>query len=132
MTISTRMMSLGDYIFAIDSAAYQELERENSWRWPANAVIGTKPKRQFTGEDEDSIRLNGIIFPHFVAQRRGLDQLPLMRQEAGKGVPLMMVDGTGRVWGRMCILSIRERQKTFFSNGMPRCIEFGIELSSYG
>lgn len=132
MADSTVMMALGDYLFSVSSAAYQELERTNEWRWPTVERIGAAPARQYVGPGDDIIRMSGTIYPHFVAQRRGLDQLPLMRQEASKGEPLTLVDGTGKVWGNFCVLSIREGQKAFFSDGAPRCIEFTIEVGAYG
>lgn len=130
------MMSLGDFVFGISTAAYVELERQNSWRWPALDRIGAKPRTQSIGPGQETLRLSGTIYPHFVAQQRGLDQLPLMRDEADRssetGEPLLLVDGTGLIWGEFVITNLREGQNTFFSDGTPRAITFDIDLAGYG
>lgn len=132
MTDSTVMMALGDFRFCVSTAAYQELQRKNEWRWPTVERIGAKPARQYVGPGDEKISLRGIIYPHFVAQKQGLAQTAQMRAAADKGEPLLLVDGTGLVWGDYCILSLEETQTVFFSNGMPRKIEFTIELGAYG
>jgi phage tail protein len=126
------MMALGDLRFSISTAAYTELERTSDYRHPTVDRIGSKPARQFIGAGDDQIQLSGTIYPAFRPQRQGLAQVSIMRQEAEKGEPLLMVDGRGRVWGEYVILSIRERQTTFFSDGSPRKIDFDMALGAYG
>jgi phage protein U len=129
---STTMMALGDFRFSISTAAYTDLERSNEWRWPSLDRIGVRPARQFTGPGEETVNMRGTIYPGFVAQRRGLDQIPKMRAIADAGEPLMLVDGAGRAWGEFCIVSLREGQRTFYSDGTPRAIDFDISLVAYG
>lgn len=126
------MMALGEFRFSLATAAFQDLERNNEWRWPTQDRIGSKPARQFVGEGDDTISLNGVIYPHFRAQRAGLSQVSQMREIAGRGLPLTLVDGSGRVWGEYCILTLREGQKVFFSDGRPRSITFDLSLGAYG
>lgn len=123
------MMALGEFRFGLDTAAYQELSRSNSWRWPSVDRIGARPAVQFAGPGEETISMTGQVYPHF---RGGLGQIAAMRAEADKGKPLLMVDGTGQVWGKYVITDIRETQKTFFSNGAPRCQDFDLSLQAYG
>lgn len=120
------MLALGDFRFGMSTAAYQSLERENSWRWPTTESIGERPKPQFVGPGDETIRLSGVVYPHFASA--GLGQIDAMRAEADKGRPLLMVCGRGRKWGRYAITSIREGQHTLFSNGAPRCQEFELTL----
>jgi hypothetical protein len=123
------MMGLGEYRFGLSTAAYQELSRTTSWRWPTVERIGARPASQFVGPGEDSVTMNGIIYPHF---RGGLKQIEAMRAEADKGKPLNLVDGTGQLWGQYVITEVREGQATFFSNGAPRSQTFDITLQAYG
>jgi phage protein U len=129
---STTMMALGGFRFSLPTSAYTELERNNAWRWPSQDRIGRAPALQFVGRGEETISMRGTIYPTFIAQRAGLEQLPAMRAAADLGEPLLMVSGSGRVYGLMCITSIREGQKVFFSDGTPRSIEFDTSLSAYG
>lgn len=123
------MLALGDYRFGLATAAYQDLQRTSSWRWQTVDRIGVAPATQYVGPGGESIELSGVVYPHF---KGGLGQLDAMRAEAGKGEPLMLVDGMGKVWGKYVVTEVREGQKTFFSNGMPRCQEFNLSLQSYG
>jgi len=125
------MMKLGDhYKFSIDTAAYQELTRTTSYRWAKQERIGRLPARQYVGPGDDVIEMSGLIFPQF---RSGLEQLNKMRAEAGKGKPLMLVDGRGKVWGKFCIEEVREKQgPEFFKGGAPKRQEFGLKLGIYG
>lgn len=126
---STVMMALGDYRYSLSTAAYQELTHTNAWRWASVDRIGARPAMQFVGPGEESVTMNGCIYPAF---RGGLGQINAMRAEADKGQPLLLVDGTGRVWGKFCITEIRETQKVLFSDGTPRAQEFDITLQAYG
>jgi len=120
------MVRLGDFKFSMSTAAYQSLERENAWRWPSAEVIGFMPQPQYVGPGDATIRLSGVVYPHFAGA--GLGQIDDMRAEADKGEPLRMVDGTGLYWGRWAIATLREWQSTFWSNGAPRCQEFELCL----
>lgn len=129
MSESRVMVALGDYRFSVDTAAYQNLERCTNYRWAAVERMGQKPQQQYLGPGEDTISLDGVLYP---AYRGGLGQLSEMREEAAKGEPLLMVDGTGRVWGDFCITEVRETQTAFFSNGQPRKVEFSLSLTASG
>lgn len=126
------MLSLGSYVFGISTAAYDDLQRTSEFRWASQDRIGAAPALQWIGRGSDTISLSGKVYPSFYAGSKGLEQVARMREAASAGKPLLMVDGSGRMWGLYCITSIREGQTTFFSDGRPRCIDFSIELSAYG
>lgn len=128
MEASQIMMALGDYRFALNTAAYQTLERETAWRWPTVDSIGQHPAPQFVGKGSDTIRLAGTIYPHFAG---GLEQVDAIRAEADKGEPLRMVCGRGKPWGYWAITGLRETQRVFWSNGAPRAQEFELSLLFY-
>lgn len=123
------MMALGDYRFGIDTAAYQSLTRTDEWRWPVAERLTREPASQYVGPGLTIVELSGVILPHF---RGGLGQLPAMRAEAGKGKPLLLVDGRGEVWGEYCITRLQEVQGNHMSMGVPRRIEFTLSLQAYG
>ena len=58
------MMALGLYVFGLYTVPYQQLQRQMSWRHPANSRIGKRPARQFLGpvtahELENAIEASG-------------------------------------------------------------------------
>ena len=55
-----------------------------------------------------------------------------MRAEAGKGQPLMLVDGQGEVWQQWVITRVEETRRVFFADGTPRKIKFRLDLRRYG
>ena len=126
---SSYLMKLGDYTFSIDSAAYQTLSRTTEYRWRSQPRVGRLPAQQFMGPGEETLSLDGVIYPHF---KGGLSQLDAMRTEAGKGEPLMLVDGTGHIWQQWVINQVEETHKTLFEDGTPRRVEFRLQLSRYG
>jgi phage protein U len=123
------MMKLGAFNFSINTAAYQSFSRSASYRWQAQERYGRGPAQQFTGYGEESITLAGDIYPDYAG---GLHQIDAMRTEAGKGKPLLLVDGRGYVWGKWVIQSIEEDQSTFLGNGVARKMSFTLKIARYG
>lgn len=94
--MSETMMALGAFRFSLDTAAYQDFKRSQTYRWQSQERLLRRPALQFLGLGEETIELNGLIYPHF---RGGLTQVETMRVEANKGSRLVLVDGLGFVWG---------------------------------
>ena len=126
--MSETMMALGGYRFSLTSAAYQELRRINAYRWQAQERLQRLPAQQFVGPGSETLDLKGTIYPHY---RGGTKQLDLMRAQAGLGVPLLLVDGLGFIWGRWVILQVDETQTVMLTNGLPRKLEFQLRLTRY-
>ncbi len=123
------MMSLGDYRFSADAAAYRELERSQSFRWQAQQRLAAPPAYQYLGPGADAISLRGVLYPH---HRGGLGQIHALRAEAGRGKPLLLTTGNGEALGRWCVTRIDETQRLFFADGKPRQVEFRLRLVYYG
>jgi len=134
------LMTLGDgqeqFRFAIDTAAYQSLNRKTEWRWPAQERLWEKPALQFTGRGSDEITLEGVILP---AWKGGTEQIKRMRAladaalRAGSGArPLLLVTGYGDVLGQWVITAIEEEQPTVGPLGAPVEQRFRLTLAAYG
>ena len=91
------MMVLGAFRFSLSTAAYQEFVHKVEYRWVRQDVLGESPVHQYVGPGEQTITMRGVIYPHY---KGGLNQIALMRAQASLGIPLFMIDGTGRVWGQ--------------------------------
>jgi phage protein U len=126
------MAQLGTYQFSLDTAAFDTLQRQTAYRWQAQQRIGRAPAMQFLGAGEDTVELNGTIYPHF---RGGLGQLALMRAAASNGEPLPLTyafETAGQYAGLWCIQSVRDNRSVFFRDGAARKIEFSLTLAAYG
>ena len=128
----TYMAKLGDFMFSLDTAAFQELDRQSQYRWQGIERVGRKPAQQFLGPSADTISLSGVILPTF---RGGIGQIGAMRSLANTGTPLPLIygfDTVGQYCGKWCITAVTEKRTVFFDNGSPRKIEFSLSLVEYG
>lgn len=124
------MMMLGAYPFMLETAAYQQLKRISTYRWKQQDRIGRKPAQQFLGAGADRITLQGEILPHW---KGSYDQLNLMRAQAARGEPLVLLEGyDGFVLGDWVILRVEETKGELMADGSPRVISFSMTLKEYG
>lgn len=126
--MSSVMMQLGSFQFAIDTATHQELTRSTTYRWPEQETYGTRPTAQYTGPGKDTVTLKGVIHPEF---RGGFGQVDRMRVIASSGVPQMLITGEGVLMGRWCIEQIDESQTIFDTFGRPRRQDFTLQLKRF-
>ena len=99
------MMTLGLFVFMLETVPYQELQLQRSWRFPSNNRVGFRPSLQFAGPDNDT-----------------LEQIA----ELGRAWPL--IEGSGTIYGMYVIESLSQTKAEFFSNGACRRIEFTLTL----
>jgi len=119
------MMVLGIFRFSIDTAAYDSLFTTQDWEWPNQPVIGAYPVLQYTGPSPEERQFKGVILPSF---RGGLAQIELMRQQANLGSPLLLVAGTGLILGFWAITHVERYETIFWPDGLPRKIEFNMQI----
>ena len=86
------MMTLGQFVFGLDTVAYQEMQRATDWRHPSNSRVGARPARQYVGQGDDTITFTGLFVPEFRGGRKTLDEL---RKMADAGSAYAMVNGAG-------------------------------------
>lgn len=119
------MMALGQFVFGLDTLAFQDLDRQAAWRHAANSRVGDRPARQFIGPGDDTLTLTGTLAPEFRGSSQSLQQLRAM---ADDGNAYALVDGAGGVYGAWVIESISEKGSVFVAEGLPRRIDFGVTL----
>ena len=99
------MMMLGAFKFSLNTAAFQEVQRSTSWRWPAQERIGQHDALQFTGPGEDRVTFPGVIYPDF---KGGTGQIESLRKIARAGKPVRLISAGGAILGLFVIESIDE------------------------
>ncbi|MBU9837344.1 phage tail protein [Rahnella sp. L72c] len=120
------MLTLGLFVFQLQTVPYQSLQRDVDYRWPANNRVGLRPLPQFLGVNEEKITLSGVLMPEITGGKLSLMTLNLMADE-GKAWPLL--EGSGTIYGMFVVNSVSETHTEFFSNGAPRKIEFTLTLT---
>lgn len=117
------------YYFNLDTAAFEELRRQTSFRWAGQERLTRSIAQQAVGQGEDKISLKGVIFPGF---KGGLKQLDKLRTIGRRLQPLNLTTGYGEVLGTWCLLNIEEEQSNLLAGGIPRKQSFSLEFVSYG
>ncbi len=120
------MLTLGLFVFQLQTVPYQSLQRDVDYRWPANNRVGLRPLPQFLGVNEEKITLSGVLMPEITGGRLSLMALNLMADE-GKAWPLL--EGSGTIYGMFVVNSVSETHTEHFSNGAARRIEFTLMLT---
>ncbi|TQF69537.1 phage tail protein [Pseudoalteromonas luteoviolacea] len=123
------MLALGRYRFSVPTAAYSELKRITAYRWTTQERINRMPAMQYLGLGQEEITITGTIYPYF---NGGLRQVDQMRAEAAQGLPQLLVDGFGFVWGEYVVERIEETRTDIRRAGIPEKIEFNLTLKYYG
>jgi phage protein U len=122
------MLILGDFMFSLNTAAFQEMQRSTDYKWASQERFGKHEALQYVGPGSDTITLPGVIYPNY---RGSTAQITKLRALAAKGQPLLMIDGTGNVLGRWVIESIEEKRSNFAALGIARKQEFTIKLKHF-
>jgi hypothetical protein len=119
------LMTLGMFVFGMDTVPYQDLQRRMTWRHEQSERFGARPASQFAGPGEDSITIAGLVVPEIAGRYSAIETLIEMA-DTGDHWPLM--DGTGRVLGDFRIETIDQSHKGVLAGGIPRGIDFAMEL----
>ncbi|QUT15555.1 phage tail protein [Rahnella inusitata] len=120
------MLTLGLFVFQLQTVPYQTLQRAVDYRWPVNSRVGLRPLPQFLGVNEEKITLSGVLMPEITGGKLSLMVLNLMADE-GKAWPLL--EGSGTIYGMFVVNSVSETHTEHFSNGAARKIEFTLTLT---
>lgn len=119
------LMTLGMFLFGMDSIPYQELQRRMSWRHEDSERFGRRAASQFAGPGDDDITIAGLIVPEVAGNYASIDMLIAMA-DTGDNWPL--IDGAGFVLGQYRIMAIDQAHKSIMAGGLPRAIDFSMDL----
>ncbi|MEQ4538017.1 MAG: phage tail protein [Billgrantia sp.] len=123
------MMLLGPFMFSVGTAAPDSVRHNARYGWPSQARVGVRPLLQWTGPEEESVSLDGTLYPHY---RGGLGQVVALRELAGLGRPWLLVDGLGVVYGEFAITHVEETRRVYDRVGAPKRIDFHLQLEHAG
>jgi phage protein U len=122
----TAILSLGTFVFKIDTLLHDELVRRTAWKHERQPRVGARAANQFNGPGDDIISINGTAWAELQDGRASLDQL---REMGDQGGIWPLIDGAGRVLGSFVIENLDERTRHWFPNGEARKIDFGLDLA---
>lgn len=124
--MNNALMAFGQFVFALNTAPYQQLQHEQAWRHPGAARVLSRPAHQFLGPDEETITLSGVLVPELTG---GDTALKTLEDMAARGNPEPLVEGgTGDLLGQFVIERLARTRSQFMSQGEARKIEFQLVL----
>lgn len=130
---------IGDFTFELLSLTPEKMERETSYRWVKQEPIRAPVVHSYLGDSgsaalphEDKWTLSGVYYPEFSGR---IDHLKRIRDLAAMGKPHRFVYADtqiGQNLGLVIILKVKESRSIFCGDGIPRKIEFTLELEFHG
>jgi len=123
--MSTAQMILGAFVFGINQAGLESIERSTSQRFASNERLHKRAANQHLGPGSDEITIPVTIYPEFKGGTATIDNFRAM---ADSGNAFIMIDGRGVVRGFWIVLSVEETQSYLIENGAPQKIEARLML----
>ena len=121
------ILSLGQFVFSVDTLSFNELQRSREWSFANNAIAQGRPQYQFTGTGEETISIPFLIYQdHGFGNRQSVDDLAEM---ADTGAGYVLIDGTGYIYGIFAITSIDDTRSLLTINGVPTKIDGTLALT---
>jgi phage protein U len=123
------MLSLGDFQFSVETAAYTQFALRAEYPWATVERLQNTPQFQAMGKETRSVTLEGVVYPTY--RDAGVSQVERLREAATKMEPQYLVSGDGRYLGRWIVKSISQTDTVFFEDGTPRKQEFSLEMERF-
>lgn len=123
------MLSLGDFQFGVDAAAYAELSLKAEYPWAKVDRLQNTPQHQAMGLEVRSVSLRGTVYPSY--REAGLSQIEALREAAAEMKPQPLMAGNGRYLGSWVVKSISQTDSVFFKDGAAQKQEFTMEMERF-
>ena len=121
------ILSLGQFVFSVDTLTFNELQRSRSWSFANNDIAQGRPQYQFTGVGEETISIPFLIYQeHGFGNRQSVDDLAEM---ADTGAGYVLIDGSGYIYGVFAIDSVDDNRSFLTINGVPRKVDGTLKLT---
>lgn len=122
-----QQMALGDFIFGLSRGfAYDSLVRTTDGGWMALNILVSKPRTHQGGQKLETLKITGKAM-HGLAMER-LDELRALQARC---VPLPLIDGVGRNWGRWVIKTVNETQSAVIDDGTAMLVDWVLDLEEF-
>jgi len=123
------LMTLGGVPFEAYPFNTHEYAESGSVPFVEKAVIGGKPPKEFVGEDNEELTINGKLLP---IKLGGLDTLDMVKQMKSSGQPQFLMRGDGKPLGWFVICKLNAKSTYLTDQGIGQVVEFDIALSESG
>ena len=108
-------MILGDFQFNLKALSPNSVTRTTDYNWSDSERIGDIPNLQNLGISRDQIEIEGVFYPKLSG--KSIDEI--RNSSLVKSANNLITDN-GEILGKFVIVSIKENQSYFDTNGKPR------------
>jgi uncharacterized protein len=122
------LMSLGLFVFSLQTAPFETLKRTTAQRWAEKNRVAKGAAWQYLGPGEDTITIDGTLMPELTGGPENLDKL---REMAAAGKAWILTAGTGDVLDKWFIASVDDTRSKMRGDGQARKIVFSLTLKRY-
>ena len=120
------ILSLGQFVFNVDTMTFSEMQRSRSWSYGSNSIAQGRDQHQFTGAGEETVTIPFMIYQsHGYGDRQSIDDLSEM---ADSGSGYVLIDGSGYIYGVFAITSLDETRSHITNRGVARKIDGTMKL----
>lgn len=119
------LLSLGLFVFGMDTMPYQSLRHSMEWRHGSSERHQARPASQYLGPGAETISIGGLLVPEIAGTYSAFERISEMA-DTGEDYPL--VDGRGMVMGHFRILRLEREHMGVMAGGIPRQVGFTIDL----
>lgn len=119
------LLLLGEFQFATSADSINALDISSEGRLAEQDVMQRVPPVQSLGPGSRTISIDGLILPE---HQGGLGQIDGLHDAADDGMARPLATGYGRWLGFYKVRKVQERARYLAFAGLPRKIEFKIEL----
>ena len=116
-------MILRDFQFNLKALSPNSVTRTTDYNWSDSERIGDIPNLQNLGISRDQIEIEGVFYPKLSG--KSIDEI--RNSNLVKNANNLITDN-GEILGKFVIVSIKENQSYFDTNGKPQKIEFTLVL----
>lgn len=119
------LLLLGEFVFATTFDNVRGLDISTDARLADQEVLHRVPPVQSLGPGKQTIQIEGVILPE---HQGGLGQIAGLHRACDDGFPRGLATGYGRWLGLVKIVKVQEKGSYLAYGGLPRKIEFRLEL----
>lgn len=120
-----QLMTLGLFVFGMDTVPYQALRHAMEWRHGTSDRHQALPASQFLGKGPETVTISGLLVPEIAGSYSSFDRLEEM---AGTGEAQPLMDGSGKAFGHFTIVRFEREHMNVMAGGIPRQVAFSIDL----
>lgn len=111
------MMVFGMFVFTLRTVPYQQLRHSQEWRHVKNDRVNQSAAWQYIGPGDDTITLDGVLYPEITGGRWSLAALETI---GFAGRPWPLIEGDGQIYGMYVMTRLEREKRSLTATATPK------------